>query len=55
MKLKWICKECGKEQTTYLTEADWTVLRDRCGDIESILVIPKCSYCGSEDTYEELI
>jgi hypothetical protein len=54
MKLKWKCSKCNEEQATYLVEADWTTLRDRCGDIESILIIPKCVYCGSEDTYEEL-
>lgn len=54
MKLSWECKKCGKEQTTYLAEADWHFNYDRCGDITGVYLCPICVYCKSEDTHEEI-
>ena len=54
MQLKWTCSECHKEQATYLSEADWTIDRDRCNDVNGILIVPICYYCKSEETYEKI-
>ncbi len=54
MKLQWTCADCHKEQATYLSEADWVLDRDRCNDVEGVIIYPTCSYCESRDNYEEI-
>ena len=55
MKLKWECTKCGEEQTTYLADASWNVTRDRCNDVDGILITPTCVYCKDEETYEKIL
>lgn len=52
MNLQWKCSECHEEQSVYLSEAEWQIRRDRCNDIEGVIIWPRCSYCGNEDDYE---
>lgn len=52
VRLNWTCPFCSEENSLMFTNIEWSIDRDRCGDVSTMWLILPCKKC-KETAYSE--